>query len=116
MKKLATICHYLIYLLGVFMMFLGLSAFDLELSFWGRLFGFLMQCIPGIALILLNYFLRKHELVLGILMIGVAIFFFFFFRLYREISESWLTILTVAVPPLACGIIFVITRNRYIIH
>ncbi|MBN2540876.1 MAG: hypothetical protein JXB08_05055 [Bacilli bacterium] len=113
MKRLALICHYLIYLLGVFIMVLGLSAFDLDLSFWGKLFGFFMQCLPGIGLILINYFLRKQELILGILLIGMAIFFFVFFRLYHNISDTWLTILTVDIPPLACGIIFIISRNRY---
>ena len=86
---------------------------DPDLSIGEELGCFFISISPGIAIILLNYLLRKQELILGIILVVTAIFFLFFFQYYKNIAEHILTILTIVFPPLICGIIFIISRNRY---
>jgi len=115
MKMLSAICHYLVYLFGILFIILALDCFgDSGMSFWEEIGCFLISIIPGVVLILLNYFLRKKELIMGIILVLASIFFMFFFQYYKNIIENLITILIVVVPPLAIGIVFIVSRNRYI--
>lgn len=115
MKITLKIFEWLIYLVGLFFILMAFSCFgspissDLNVPEWVKqAICFLIQCIPGVALILINYFLRKKHLILGIIFVVLAIFFFFFFRLYKDIADTWPTILTIVVPTLAGGVLFIL--------
>lgn len=114
MKKLSAICRYLVYLSGVMFIILAFDCFgDADMSLWEEIGCFLISIIPGVVLILLNYFLRKKELIMGIILVLASIFFMFFFQYYKNIIEHLVSILIVIVPPLVCGIVFIVSRNRY---
>ncbi len=118
MKTVTTIGRILIYLVGLFFVLMAFDCFgdseSAELdTFWKQLACFFISISPGVVMILLNYFLRKKELIMGILLILASIVFFFVFKFYREFSEKLLTIGIVCVLPLAIRITFVVSRNRF---
>lgn len=106
MKTATKFCKILIILLGAFIIFMAFDSFDGTDTFWGMFLEFFMNSLPGIALILLIVLLWRQELILGILMIASGIGLFFLFKFYREFSEKWLTFLTVEVPLIGSGVLF----------
>lgn len=118
MKTATTICRYLIYLLGAFIIFMSIDCFSLDSSplmdnFWKKLACFLINSSPGIVLIVFNYLLRKHDLVLGIMLLALAVGAFILFKFYEDPAEKYLTMITVLVPLIGSGVLLVIARNRY---
>jgi len=117
--KLATqICRYLIYLLGAFIIFMSVDCFGAESSplmdtFWKKIACFLINSSPGVFLIVINFLLRKKELIMGIILLASAVGAVFLFKFYIEPLEKYITILTVLVPLITSGVLFVIARNRY---
>lgn len=123
MKLTLKIFEWLVYLVGIFFILMAFSCFSspIDSSFnvpeWVKqTLCFLIQCIPGVLIILINYFLRKKHLILGVLFILIAIFFIFFFGLYEDVIDTWPTILTIVVPTFVAGIIFLIdgVKNKRI--
>jgi hypothetical protein len=103
MKLGVKICKYLVILLGTFIIVMSLDSFDGTDTFWGMLLEFIMNSIPGIILIGLIILLWKQELILSI---------FFLFRFYRNNFENWLTMLTVEIPLLAAGTMFILKHLK----
>ena len=102
------------YFAGIFFIAMSFVVFgDEESRLIEQIGVFLIHAIPGFAIILLNYLLRKKELILGISYTLLAIFFFFFYKYYQDISGNITSILTIVFPILFCGIIFIVSRNRY---
>jgi hypothetical protein len=112
MKLGVKICKYLVILLGTFIIVMSLDSFDGTDTFWGMLLEFIMNSIPGIILIGLIILLWKQELILSILMFALAIGLFFLFRFYRNNFENWLTMLTVEIPLLAAGTMFILKHLK----
>lgn len=113
MKILNKICQYLIYALGLFFIIMAFDMFDPQYTWWEKIFGFLVSILPGVVIILLNYLLRKKQLILGVILLAAGIFFFFFFRFHQDFGEKIITVLTVELPIIFSGIIFILSRNRY---
>lgn len=118
MKLATTICRYLIYLLGAFIILMAVDCFSTESSpeldtFWEQLACFLISSLPGVLLIVLNYLLRKKDVILGIILLVIAVGLFFLFKFYVDPLEKYLTIITVMVPLLGSGTLLIIARNRY---
>lgn len=107
MKLAVKICKYLIILLGGFFIVMSLDSFDGTDTFWGMLLEFLINSIPGIVLILVIILLWKKELILGIIMLALAIGLFFLFKFYRNNFENWITMITVEVPLITAGVLFI---------
>ena len=114
MKKLVIILHYIIYLVGLFFLIMSFSAFSLEGSIWYKIGGYFINSSPGIALILLNYFLRKEHLIKGIILILLAISSIIFFKLYIDVLDKIIVVLVVPFPLIISGIIFIIYHKKYI--
>jgi len=115
MKILVNICRYLVYFIGVLLIILALDCFgDDNFNFWEEIFCFLVSSIPGLSIILLNYFLRKKELIMGILLIVISIFFMFFFKFHQDIKENIITILIINLPLFIFGMVFIISHNEHI--
>lgn len=114
MKTTIMIFRVIIYIVGVFFLVMSFSTFDLDGSIWERILGYLINSSPGIVLILLNFFLRKQNLILGIILILAAIASIIFFDLYENIVDKVIVVLFVPIPLLASGIIFIIYHNKYI--
>ncbi len=109
MKVLKTIARILIYLLGAFFILMSFDMFSEDATVLEMIGGFLIHASPGIAIILINYFLRKKDLIIGIIYLAASIFFFIFFKFYKEILDKLLTIFTVMTPSLFAGIVFTIS-------
>ncbi|MBN2504236.1 MAG: hypothetical protein JXB20_02710 [Bacilli bacterium] len=114
MKTAVKVCKFLVILLGAFIILMAFDSFDGTDTFWGMLLEFFMNSLPGIGLILLIILLWKQELILGILMIAAGIGLFFLFKFYREFNEKWLTFLTVEVPLIGSGVLFLIYKRAQI--
>lgn len=108
MKVLRTIASVLIYLLGAFFILMSFDAFSEDASLLVLIGGFLIHASPGIIIILLNYFLRKQELIIGIIYLASSVFFFILFKFYIDFIEKLLTIITVMTPTLYSGVVFTI--------
>ncbi|XFA98915.1 hypothetical protein ACAG96_08565 [Candidatus Izemoplasma sp. B36] len=113
MKETIKVFRIIIYIVGVFFLVMSFSVFDLDGSIWERVGGYLINSSPGIALILINYFLRKRHLLLGIILILAAIASIMFFDLYENIIDKIFVILFVPVPLFASGIIYIIYHTKY---
>lgn len=117
MKLATTIGRYLIYLVGAFFILMAFDCFDSTSpgtdTFWKQLACFGASISPGVILIVLNYLLRKHELIMGIILVLTAIGLFFLFKFYRQPLENLLTIAIVNGIPLVCGILFIVSRQRF---
>lgn len=82
-------------------------------SFWDNLLCFLISISPGVVIILVNYFLRKKERVLGGLFIILSIVAFFLLKFYRDFAEKIPTFIIIVVLPLVIGILFIsYTSNK----
>jgi hypothetical protein len=84
MKNLIRIANGLIYLLAGFFVLMSFDAFEEGNTFWVNLGGFLIHLLPAVIVFSVNFFLRKKHLILGVLLLGLAIFAFFFFKFYRD--------------------------------
>jgi hypothetical protein len=107
MKLAVKVCKYLVILLGAFIILMSFDSFDGTDTFLGMLLEFLINSIPGIVLIGVILLLWKQELILGIIMFALAIGLFFLFKFYRNNFENWLTMITVEVPLLTAGALFI---------
>lgn len=112
MKLGVSICKYLVILLGAFFIVMSLDSFDGTDTFWGMLLEFIMNSIPGIVLIGLIILLWRQELILSVLMFALAVGLFFLFKFYRNNFENWLTMLTVEIPLLAAGTVFMLNHLK----
>ncbi len=112
MKLGVKICKYLVILLGAFIIVMSLDSFDGTDTFWGMLLEFIINSIPGIILIGLIILLWKKELILSFLMFALAVGLFFLFRFYRNNFENWLTMLTVEIPLLVAGTMFILKHLK----
>ncbi len=114
MKVAVKICKIIIYLVGVFFIIMSFDVFTMtQHTFLERLGGFFMNSLPGIILILLNYLLRKKDLIFGIFVLASSVFLFFFFHFYVDMLEKIPVITIVIVPLVTAGVILVIARNKY---
>lgn len=113
MKIAVKVCKYLILLLGAFIILMSFDSFDGTDTFGGMLLEFIMNSLPGLILIGILILLWKKELILGFLMIAAAIGLFFLFKFYRDTSEKWLTIITVEVPLLVSGGLFLYYKLKH---
>lgn len=107
MKITVLIGKIFMYTIGGFFILMAIDVFSMDLTFWERLGGFLMSTIPGVVVILTTYFLRNKEKILGVLLILIAIFFFVFFRMY-DFAESWGIFVTIFLPMVIFGTVFII--------
>ena len=112
MKLGVKICKYLVILLGAFIIVMSVDSFDGTDTFWGMLLEFIINSIPGIILIGLIILLWKKELILSFLMFALAVGLFFLFRFYRNNFENWLTMLTVELPLLVAGTMFILKHLK----
>lgn len=116
-KKLIIIGKVYLYLVGGFFILMAFDCFgdvgcqDCN-SVWDNLLCFGISIVPGIIIILLNYFLRNKEQVLGLLLIILSIFAFFFFRFTREFVEKIPTFIIIVVLPLLIGSYFVYINRK----
>jgi len=65
---------------------------------------FFISIFPGLLIISLNYFLRKHRQILGALLLGYNVFFTLFFRFLENIRDSWVMLLLMTLPLLVISI------------
>ena len=112
MKTLKFIATILIYLLGAFFIMMSFDAFSDDGTVWELILGFLIHSSPGIGIILVNYLLRKQELILGMIYIVASIVFFILFKFYREFLDKILTIIVVMTPTIFSGIVFIISGKQ----
>lgn len=109
MKILTKIARYLIVIVGVFWIVMSFDCFGtITGGFWRELGCFAINSSPGIVSILITWFLRKHSLIYGTLILVLTIAFFIIAKMYVDTVEKFLTILTVFLPLLLCGIVFII--------
>ena len=113
MKLAVKICKFLIILLGAFIILMSFDSFDGTDTFFLMLLEFLINSIPGIVLIAVILLLWNKELILGIIMFALAIGLFFLFKFYRHNFENWLTMITVEVPLLTAGTLFLLKHFKY---
>lgn len=113
MKKLVFISKLLVYLLGGFFILMASDCFTGTESVWSNILCYLISCLPGIIIIGLTIILSKKELIMGIILLFSAVFFFIFFKFYIDIEDKILTIIIVMFPLLFAGTIFVLARNKY---
>ena len=106
MKVLRIIASVLIYLLGAFFILMSFDVFVEGASVLEMIGGFLIHASPGIVIILVNYFLRKQYLIIGIIYLAASVFFFILFKFYKEIADKLLTIFTVMTPSVFSGVVF----------
>lgn len=101
----------------LFISLFSLDAFDPNLSLREQLVGFLIHMIPSFILLLLLVLAWKRELVGGILfaLISLALSPFVFLKNYQHNHSIWtslLIILTITVPFLIVGILFIVHHVR----
>lgn len=88
-----------LYMLGFLFILLSFDVFEITgYTGWELLGGFLMQSMPGLALMLVAFFLRKKPIFLGISLLGMFIFLFFFYGFYRGLENNIMTFLTMVLP------------------
>ncbi len=114
MKNLIRIANGLIYLLAAFFVLMSFDAFEEGNTFWVNLGGFLIHLLPAVIVFSVNFFLRKKHLILGVLLLGLAIFAFFFFKFYRDFPENLLTAVIVLTPLLYSGTTHIIAFKQNI--
>jgi len=112
MKIAVKVSKFLILLLGAFIIFMSFDSFDGTDTIGGMLLEFFMNSLPGIAIIVLAFFLWKHEFIFGIVMLTLAIFLFFLFKFYRNGFENWITMLVVEIPLLTSGVLFILHKKE----
>ena len=97
-------------LIIAFILFLSLFALDVfseGYGFWETLLALFMHLIPTLLLLVLVIATWKRPLVAGILFLGVAIIFFFWFHGY----ESWQGFLIVDLPLIVVGVLFLLNHK-----
>lgn len=109
MKTAVKISQALLYLVAFFMILLSFDAFEEGNTFFENVLGFLIHSSFGFLLILITYLLRKQYTIFGLFLVGLSIFFFFFFRMI----ESIYTILTIFLPIFLGGVVHLMyARNK----
>lgn len=115
-RKLIIAGKTYLYLVGAFFILMAFDCFgdvgcqDCD-SVWDHLLCFGISIVPGLIVILLNYFLRHKEQVLGVLLIVLSIFAFFFFRFTREFVEKIPTFIIIVLLPLVIGSFFIYIKK-----
>ena len=113
MKKLVFASKLLIYLISGFIILMAFDNFSGDHTIWYKIGGFLISISPGVALAVINWLLRKKELILGIIILVSAVSLFILFRFYEDTLEKLLTIATVTLPLLFAGVVLILSNNKY---
>lgn len=113
-----TIGRIYLYLVGAFFILMSIDCFgdtgcvDCN-NFWEHLICFGISILPGVVIILINYFLRHKENILGLFLIILSITLFFLLKFYREFDEKILTFIIVVFLPLSIGIFFTTVKRDH---
>ena len=109
MKLVQKIAFYYLLFLGLFLVMMSFDVFEMDqYTFWQLIGAFFVHAIPGILTLLAAFLLRKKPIILGIFMIGFAIFFFFFFHFYTDILQNLSMIVVMIIPLLFFGTCYLI--------
>ncbi len=121
MKKSIKLFHWLPRILCIlailFISLFALDAFSPELTFWQQLGGFFMHMIPSFVLTAFLIVAWKWELVGGIIfiIIGLVLSPMVFVHNYNMNNSVWMSlgiIMTITIPFILIGILFIISRNK----
>lgn len=124
MNTSSTIIHWiprvLCMLAILFVSIFALDAFDPALSWQQQILGFLIHLIPSFALLIFLLIAWKHELTGGIIFIILGtilspVVFSHNYNMNHSIGMSQIIILTITVPFIVAGILFLISyrlRNK----
>ena len=101
----------------LFISLFALDAFSPELSFWAQIGGFLMHLVPSFILLAILILAWKKEFIGGILfmIIGLGlspIVFSHNYRMNHSIFMSLGIILTITIPFVIVGILFIISHFK----
>ncbi len=109
MKLAIKISRVYLYVIAAFFVLMSFDVFDIEdLTLLEKIGGFLISTTPGIGLALFVYLLRKREMILGFVIIGLSIFFVYFFKFYQSIEDNWQMLLLMILPMISVGILFIV--------
>lgn len=114
MNKLIKVMNIIIYLLAIFFIVMSLDAYSTTNTLWQNILAFLIHASIGIVLLLINLIFRKKHLILGMALLILAIFSFFFFEIYNNFSEKIFILLIVFIPLIISGIIHLIYYKQII--
>jgi hypothetical protein len=114
MKKLIKVMNIIVYLVAIFFIIMSLDAYSITNTLWQNIGAFLIHASIGIVLLLINLVFRKMNLVLGLALVALAVFAFFFFEMYINFSDKILILLIVFIPLLLSGIIHIIFYKKFI--
>lgn len=100
----------------MFISMFALDAFDPQKTIWQQISAFLIHLIPSFILIIFLVIAWKKEFIGGILFILVSVGFspFIFIHNYNMNQSIWmslLVILTITIPFLIAGILFIISHR-----
>ena len=104
MEKLLKIMKIFIYVIGIIFILTAVDAFEETNTFFENIFAFLIHSVFGIVILLFTFIFRKKNLILGIFFSALAIFFMFFFRVYKDLDDKWFIIIVIIIPLLIIGI------------
>ena len=111
MKIAVMIARIFACLVGAFWILMASDSFStIDGSFWVRLAGFVIQAAPGVLMIVLVYVLRNHSFILGLIFIAATIALFIITKQYRDLRESYITILTMFLPLLLSGVVLLFDK------
>ena len=101
----------------LFISLFALDAFSPELSFWQQIGGFLMHLIPSFILLAILILAWKKEFIGGILftIIGIVltpVVYALNYRMNHSVVMSLGIILTITIPFVLVGILFIISHFR----
>jgi len=111
MKTLSLIAKILILLVGLMMLMLSFDVFELEGTIWELFGAFFMHSLPAIIVLLVLGLFWGKEKILGLLTLLAAGTLFVFFEFYKDLEDTWITILIVIAPLVIAGIILLIKKK-----
>ena len=98
--------------IGALATLFAFDSFSGDSSIWEKLFGFLLGLIPGVAIMLVVYFLWCKERILGIVLTIGGIVMIYFFSALENFPDD-LERLIIPLPVFIIGIILIIfARNK----
>jgi hypothetical protein len=106
-----------LYVVGAFFILMAFDCFDTVgcpecANFWEHLGCFAISISPGVAVILVNYFLRNKPHILGMILTLLSFGAFFLFKFYREFIQKIPMFILIVIIPIAIGILFIVTYYK----
>lgn len=107
MKRIIIISQLCTLFVAFFFVVMAINSIFETKPLMDKFLSFFVSIMPAILIILIPIFFRRYYKLSGLLYIGLATVYFFFFSPYNDLSQGWPILAIVVIPLFVFGLLHI---------